>query len=38
MVELARSLGFIVSKDFNDDTYHFTLDLRTEDAMSDDGL
>ena len=30
MVELARSLGFIVSKDFDDDTYHFTLDLSAE--------
>ncbi|WP_290923770.1 bifunctional acetate--CoA ligase family protein/GNAT family N-acetyltransferase [Halodesulfovibrio sp.] len=38
MVELARSLGFIVSKDFNDDTYHFTLDLREEDPSSDDVL
>jgi acetyltransferase len=36
MVELARSLGFVVSKDFDDDTYHFTLDLKDEEP--DDGL
>lgn len=38
MVELARSLGFVVSKDFDDDTYHFTLDLKDENGEPDDGL
>ncbi|MCG8531944.1 MAG: GNAT family N-acetyltransferase, partial [Desulfovibrionales bacterium] len=42
MVELARSLGFVVSKDFSDDTYHFTMNLEDEasDASitKDDGL
>lgn len=36
MVELARSLGFVVSKDFDDDTYHFTLDLREEESAGGD--
>lgn len=35
MIELARSLGFIVTKDFDDDVHHFEMDMDDHETPAD---